>query len=182
MPSRLEPLVQHLDRTRAVLRAAADRVPADLHARRAAPDRWSVAEILEHLAIVERNITVRLAKGVAEAKTAGMSAAEEDPNVATTLQTVPVLDRTRKLAAPPQIHPTGTMSTEAVLARLEETRRALKDVIAGAEGLALGAVSFPHPAFGPLNLYQWISLAGSHEERHARQIEELGSQLESRST
>ncbi len=43
-----------------------------------------------------------------------------------------------------------------------------------ADGLALGNFSYPHPMFGPLDLYQWLVFVGLHESRHACQIRELG--------
>ena len=30
---------------------------------------------------------------------------------------------------------------------------------------------YPHPTFGPLNLYQWLAFVGIHQSRHRRQIE-----------
>jgi hypothetical protein len=43
-----------LDNSRSVLKSAVDRVPESLRRTRPANDRWSVAEVLEHLAKVNR--------------------------------------------------------------------------------------------------------------------------------
>jgi ABC-type sugar transport system substrate-binding protein len=51
-------------------------------------------------------------------------------------------------------------------------RAELKQIIATGDGLALGAVSAPHPALGPFSGYDWIVFVGSHAARHADQIRE----------
>jgi hypothetical protein len=41
------------------------------------------------------------------------------------------------------------------------------------EATDLNATGYPHPAFGPLNLYEWLAFIGIHEARHLRQVEAL---------
>jgi hypothetical protein len=53
------------------------------------------------------------------------------------------------------------------------TRRALADVVARGDGLALGKVSAPHPALGSFNGYDWIAFVGAHAARHADQMREM---------
>jgi hypothetical protein len=55
-------------------------------------------------------------------------------------------------------------------------RSCTKDVIATADGLAMGAVSAPHPALGNFNGYEWIAFAGAHAARHAAQVREILAQ------
>ena len=57
MHPRTEELLTHLEETRAALHAAVDAVPSSLRETRPAADRWSVAEVLEHLGRVEEQIT-----------------------------------------------------------------------------------------------------------------------------
>jgi hypothetical protein len=52
-------------------------------------------------------------------------------------------------------------------------RTRLKELIASADGLALGNVSAAHPYLGDLTGYEWIAFAGSHAARHADQIREM---------
>jgi hypothetical protein len=51
MHPRTEELLGQLDESRGVLRAAVDSVPSSLHETRPGPDRWSVADVLEHLSL-----------------------------------------------------------------------------------------------------------------------------------
>ena len=46
-------IYEHIDRTRARLTASVERLSEEHQTFRAAPDRWSVAELVEHLSIVE---------------------------------------------------------------------------------------------------------------------------------
>jgi hypothetical protein len=61
---------------------------------------------------------------------------------------------------------------------LERTRAHFLEFVQSCDGLALGEVSFAHPALGPLNVYQWLLFAAGHHARHAAQIREIGQQLE----
>ena len=56
----LEVIQLGLLQDRAALRAAVDVVPESKRTTRSAPDRWSVAEILEHVAIVNSRIAAMI--------------------------------------------------------------------------------------------------------------------------
>ncbi|HYV96027.1 MAG TPA: DinB family protein, partial [Gemmatimonadaceae bacterium] len=60
MHPRLAELTEYIDREAGVLRSAYDRVPDDRRAVRPSPDRWSPAEIVHHVTIVERRLVMRL--------------------------------------------------------------------------------------------------------------------------
>jgi hypothetical protein len=52
-------------------------------------------------------------------------------------------------------------------------RQGVVAVVHSGDGLALGAVSAPHPALGVFSGYDWIAFVGSHAARHADQIREM---------
>jgi hypothetical protein len=54
-----------------------------------------------------------------------------------------------------------------------DARQEVVRVIRTGDGLALGAVSAPHPALGQFSGYEWIAFIGSHAARHAEQIREM---------
>jgi hypothetical protein len=56
MHSRTRELLDYLESQRAVLRDAFEAVPPALRDRPPAPDRWSTAGVVEHLAILEQRI------------------------------------------------------------------------------------------------------------------------------
>jgi hypothetical protein len=170
MHPRTAELLGYLDEADGALRAAYDAVPAARRADRPAPDRWSPAEIVHHLAIVERRVTQRIAALVEQAR-----ALPPEPDASPVLPTLMarrLVDRTRRIVAAEASHPHDTEAARA-WADLDDARRALKAIVVGADGLALGRVSAPHPALGEISGYEWIAFAGAHEARHAAQIREI---------
>ena len=58
-----------------------------------------------------------------------------------------------------------------LLSKMRRTREELRGLQERIEAVDLSSVTYPHPAFGPFNLYQWLAFIGIHEERHLRQME-----------
>jgi hypothetical protein len=87
---------------------------------------------------------------------------------------VSVLDRGQKLKAPLPIDP-RTTGDRLGWSDYEQSRSALKSAVVEGDGLALGEVTHPHPAFGPMSLYTWIAFSGAHAARHAAQMRDAAS-------
>ena len=173
MSAPLTTLCDSLEADRATLLAAVQRVPAPLRSRKPAPDRWSVANVLEHLAIVESRALV-LARGLIEtAPPLGGNGCDAP----TPINRAMLQDRSARVQAPGPIQPKGTLSADEALAALERSRAELMTVIAAAEGRDLRQVSRPHPVLGILDGYQWLGSIGGHEERHALQILEIADAI-----
>jgi hypothetical protein len=179
MQPRTHEVLTHLDSHRATLEEAVAAVPATLRERRPAPGRWSVAEILEHLSIVEGNITQLLRAQVDAARTAGLGAERDSSPILPTMPVARLLDRSTSIAASARSLPTSGLTAHGAWQALGQRRRALRDLVLGADGLALSEVIIPHPVLGPLNVYQWIVFLGAHEGRHAGQIRDVLAALES---
>ncbi|HXC44290.1 MAG TPA: DinB family protein [Candidatus Dormibacteraeota bacterium] len=136
-----------------------------------APDRWSVAEVAEHIAISESSLS-----GLVEQKIMMSPAAPEKREQVKgkdelILQRVP--DRSHKAQAPEFLRPTGRWATEADLTKaFEESRKATMDYIRTTND-DLRDHFFDHPVFGTLDGYQWLLLISSHSARHTAQIEEV---------
>lgn len=169
MNQRLTELVEYLDEAAADLRAALEAVPAEKRAVRPAPERWSAAEVVHHVTIVERGLTQRIGALIAEAK--ALEPERDETSVLAKIDTTTARNRAKKIVASERIHPKDT-DPGRVLADYDAARVAFKQVLAGAHGVALGAVNAPHPAFGSLSGYEWIAFVGSHTARHAEQIRE----------
>ena len=166
-----------LDRSRAWLRAAVDEVPPQLRDEQPASDRWSVAGVLEHLALVDERFTAIIANKIAEARDAGLGQEEGNPALLPPNVEAMLADRTERRPAPEPLHPRG-LACGAAWERLEAARAAFLDMLSAADGLALGRVIHEHPRFGALNPYQWAGFLAAHESRHAEQIREIASQLD----
>jgi hypothetical protein len=180
MHPRTDELLRHLDTQHQRLRAAVEHVPKSRREEKPNPERWSVAEVIEHLSIVEGRIERVFSTKLAEARASGQVGPEQETSpVVGTLDMDRVLDRSRKIVAAEAAQPSGKLGIEAAWERLERARQKLCDSVRSADGLALCDIVHPHPVLGPINLYQWIAFVGGHEARHAAQILELSELLTS---
>jgi uncharacterized damage-inducible protein DinB len=177
MHPRTEGLLNHLEANRAALHAAVDAIPSSLRETRPAADRWSVAEVLEHLGRVEEQITRLLAAKLAEARLTGVLGPERESGPFIDSLGAALLDRRRRITAGERVLPKGEMDVATALATLDRTRAKLRELIVSHDGLSLGAIGHPHPALGVLDGYQWFAFIGTHEARHAAQITEIGEAL-----
>lgn len=149
-------------------------MPPALRQVKPAPDRWSVAEVLEHLAIVETRIGAMVARDVAAARTTGLGRETSEAPVLASIDVAGLKDRRHKRVAGDASLPTGTLSADEAWTRLEASRAHLERALRDADGWALETLTQPHPRLGAMNLYQWIGFVGAHESRHAAQIAEIG--------
>ena len=177
MHPRITEVLTYLATQRAVLERAVATVPASLRKRRPAPERWSVAEVLAHIVIVEGRVTQLLAAQIGAARAAGLGRERETSAVVPTVNVARVLDRSRPVTAGAASQPPADADAEIALAALVERQKALRATLAAADGLALGEVSAPNPVLGPMNVYQWVVFVGAHEARHAAQIHEIADAL-----
>jgi hypothetical protein len=175
MQTHLVDVLSRLDQARAALRQAVDQVPPTLQRQRPEPNRWSAAEVVEHLTLVERIFGGRIVNAVEAARSAGL-AAEAHPRAP-----LPdpieqrMSDRVNKRQAPETAHPTGTVDVATGWATLESNHATLRAALAGCDGLALSQVTLDHAFFGTMNVYQWIELMAAHEGRHTEQIREIAA-------
>jgi hypothetical protein len=176
MHPRTTELLDHLDAWRAELRGAVEAVPPALRERRPTPESWTVAEVVEHLAVVQEGIAGLVAHLIAKHR-AALPPEEGTAPVVPTLDVRRVLDRRRRIEARENVRPSGTLDAAAAWERLERGTPALRDAVRAGDGLAIGALAANHPALGRLDLYQWIVFVGAHEGRHAAQIREIGAAL-----
>ena len=176
MHPRTEEILRHLDVNRVVLRAAVDAVPVALRETRPAPDRWSVAEVLEHLGRVEEGLTRLLSLRLAEQATA-LAPEVETSSVMSRIEHARIIDRRYRVTAGERVLPRGEIDSPTALASLERARVKLRELVLQYDGVAITAVTHPHPLLGVIDAYQWLIFIGSHEARHADQIHEIGASL-----
>jgi len=136
-----------------------------------APDRWSVAEVAEHITITESTIFGMIQKQVMASPAAPEKRAEVKGKDETILTAVP--DRSHKAQAPEFLKPTNRWANHDELAKaFEEERKATMDYVKTTND-DLRDHFGPHPVFGTLDGYQWILLISTHSERHTKQIAEV---------
>jgi hypothetical protein len=177
MHPRIEEVINYLDGERAALREAVERVPPELCDKQPGPDRWSVAQVLEHLGIIEKRISLGMVKWVGEARASSLGPETDTSSVMNSLPRELIKDRSQRRNAPDEVRPPGDIDAKTAWEVLENTRETMRSAFLGGDGLALSEVVQPHPILGPINLYQWMLFVGSHEERHTAQIIEIAEQF-----
>ena len=162
-----------LDRTRARLLQTVEGLTGEQRAFRPAPDKWTVAQLCDHLAIVEANILNLVSRVLAKAEESGTARAADAPFAPVSIDEFVEQTRGVKLNAPEAVRPGDSRPLADSLAALRESRAALHALRPRLERADGHALRFPHPSWGPLNLYQWLLFVGAHEDRHLAQIEAL---------
>jgi hypothetical protein len=178
MHPRIQEVLSQLDARRDELRTAVDAVPPDLRETRPAPDRWSAAEVVEHLAMVEGRMARGIfAKRIGEARANGVGTERETTPVTPSFDADRIVDRSSPRTAPEPVVPAGGKNADTAWAELQQVRAGLRETLTAADGLALGDIRHTHPAIGDLNMYQWALWIAAHEGRHAAQVREIAGQL-----
>jgi hypothetical protein len=135
---------------------------------KAGPDRWSVAQVVEHIAASEDFIRGMVVEKVmtAPAGEAGRDLKKTDDGV---LAMVP--DRTHKAQAPEPLVPTNRFgSPEGSIKHFAETRAATEDFLKTTTGLRDHVMDSP---LGKLDGYEFVLFIAAHSERHTKQINEV---------
>ncbi len=138
---------------------------------KAAPDRWSIAECSEHIAVAEDTIWKLITEKAMKAPAAPEKRAEVAGKDELILTKVP--DRSRKAKAPEILVPTGRFATKEDLIKNFEATRAAEIAYLKDTKDDLRDHFEEHPAFKTLDAYQWFLLNSMHSKRHTLQIEEV---------
>lgn len=136
-----------------------------------APERWSIAEVSEHIVLSEG-----LLFGVVEKALAADSNPDWDSKTGAKnefLEKV-MLNRTGKAQAPEQIQPKGKMTRAEIISRYKEGRaKTLKFTEETQLPMKEHTFEHPLPIFNTLNAYQWLIYIPLHNMRHDQQIAEV---------
>jgi uncharacterized damage-inducible protein DinB len=135
---------------------------------KAGPDRWSVAQVMEHIAAAEDFIRGMLKEKImmAPAGEAGRDVKKTDDAV---MAMVP--DRTNKVQAPEPLVPTNRFGSPAdSVKHFVESRATTEEFLKTTTGLRDHVTDSP---MGKLDGYEFVLLIAAHSERHTKQINEV---------
>jgi len=138
---------------------------------KSAPDRWSIAECAEHIAVTEEMIWKLVSEKMMKSPATPEKRAEVAGKDEIILQRVP--DRSRKAQAPEQLKPTGRWATRTELLKHFDTIRTAEIAYLKETNEDLRDHFEEHPAFKTMDAYQWLIFNGAHGKRHTAQIEEV---------
>lgn len=168
-PAELSRAVEYLDKTRdGVIEATRGLSPAQLTFK-PAPERWSVAEVTEHLAATEvflmNLVFTQVMTAPARAEATDVKAIDE-----LVLKAIP--DRTTKLKAPEPLVPTNRFNTPAdSLQQFKDGRAKTTTFLKATQDLRGHALD--SPLGQKLDGYQWVLFIAAHSERHTKQMLEV---------
>ena len=141
-----------------------------------APDRWSIAQNLDHIVVVQERVLGPILDQLADAPAPPADRDNEQIDKIVINQFSTRLD---KFKAPEFVHPAEQIDPRELLNRLASNYARLAECLESRPGLRqhivpaapLKAVS--KGAFETMDGYQWILAAAAHTERHAKQMLEV---------
>jgi len=139
-------------------------------------DTWSVAEIAEHIVIVEDRlfglITEKILKAPAQPEFKGA----KGPRVRDDAVIMAVTNReAKKFKAPEIVQPTGQITAKSdLIGNFEKLRARTLSYVEMTKEDMRGHFA-DNPVMGVIDAYQWMLFMGAHSERHTAQIRELKS-------
>ncbi|HZF40182.1 MAG TPA: DinB family protein [Blastocatellia bacterium] len=138
---------------------------------KAAPEKWSVLEVAEHIYLAEGLLFGAVEKALAEKQNPEW---ETKTKGKTEFLERVMVSRDRKATAPESIVPSGKLTRGEVIAKLNESRaKTLKFAEETKLPLKAHTLDHPFPVFNTLNAYQWLIYIPLHNIRHNKQIEEV---------
>jgi hypothetical protein len=124
---------------------------------------WSIGEIIHHLTLAEVNtgkLTSKLLKSVPD----GAAFPADLHGFA------PLPPPMSGAQAPEAVRPAHGQPIGRLLAEFEAARARTRQSIERLAGCDPRALSWPHPAFGQLDLAQWWTLQARHDQDHLEQV------------
>jgi DinB superfamily len=160
--------LQYLESTKKNIQEATKGLSAAQWNFKQAPERWSVAQVMEHIAAAEDML-----RGLTTDKVmAAPAAPDRDVKHIDEMVVTVVTDRTHKADAPEPLRPVNRFgSPDEALKHFVESRAQTEEFLKKTPDLRGHAVDSP---LGPkLDAYEWVLFIAAHSERHTKQINEV---------
>jgi hypothetical protein len=172
-------VLKRLDRVHEKLMATIAPLDEKLFAQAPAAGSWSVAQVIQHLVLVENRVIKDLEKEISRPP-------RKVSFVRRFVPTSIVSSRLLRVKAPQAVNPeAGAGATEVnevpgkavAIANYNRARNDLKALCANHGHDRLRQVVFRHPFLGKIDGVATVSFVGYHEHRHYKQIREVLKQL-----
>ena len=142
----------------------------ELFMQRPSDTEWSVAEILQHLYLVEERVIKDLTRAIAA----------EPGHVSFVKRFIPMVIvslRVRKFSAPKAVNPMDVPAKDGVVASYNSARQSLKELCNSHGPKRFRTLVFNHPFLGRIDGVATVDFVGYHEQRHLKQIREVVKKL-----
>lgn len=161
-PAERDTLFVRFSETRELVRRTAQGLTPEQLQYRPDASRWTLAENLEHITIVEQYILAGLTRALQQ---------PPDPNKKSALTDEQLLGRVvQPITAPEPLRPTARWPLANLTDEFDAARqRTIEFATSVADTKELRQYFMPHPVFGELDSYQWFMIVAGHSARHCRQ-------------
>ena len=167
-PAEKERALQYLETTKKGVLEATQGLSEAQWNFKPAPDRWSVAQVMEHIAAAE-DFLMTLDKEKVMTAPAGEPGRDVKKTDEGVLAMVP--DRSHKAQAPEPLVPTNRFgSPQGSIKHFVESRVTTEDFVKNTMGMRDHVLESP---MGKLDAYEFVLLVAAHSERHTKQINEV---------
>jgi uncharacterized damage-inducible protein DinB len=171
MPQELDSILSCMARAQTELLTAADAVAAHEWKTRPSEGKWSAAELVAHLMMVERAVIGKADR-----------VRQHPPKRVSLLKRIHipmalVESRWIRRKSPVPVRPEMLGDKEVMLAELRSVRERSLAFLEETRSRNLAGYFWAHPALGTLNTYEWMQFIASHEVRHTKQMREIVASL-----
>jgi DinB superfamily len=171
VPSELDSLIAKMSQAHCAFLCAADAIPSERWKTKPSDGRWSAAELVAHLTMVERAV-------IEKADRVSQKPPKRIPFFKKMHLPMALVERRLvRRKSPVPIDPELLGDKEAMLARLREVRERSLAFLEETRERNLREYCWKHPAIGMLNTYGWLRFVAAHETRHAKQMREIATDL-----
>jgi hypothetical protein len=167
----IDSLVHNLTQAQTDFLRAADGIAPQDWQTRPAKDRWSAAELVSHLISVEK-VVIEKADHVSQKPPKRVPVYKRFH-----LPIKLVESRVVRRKSPIPVTAESLHDKEKMLAELRDARERSLAFLEETRHRELDAYLWRHPALGMLNTYGWIQFLAAHENRHTKQMREIGNSL-----
>lgn len=166
---KFQDIVPYMDQVRQKLTKVLESFSPDDKGLREVPNGWSVTEIVEHLGKLETMIQYQLKQMLEREPVQPSEPLEEKvTDVSEILSTSGIIGK--KIKAPEQAMPTGVLSYDEAMDKLNRVRETTKQIITKLAERNTNDLHDPHPYGFELNAAQWAHFIAIHETLHIRQL------------
>jgi len=171
VPPKIDSILTNLAKAQTALLSAADSVRPEEWKTRPSGGKWSAAELVAHLMMVERAVIGKADR-----------VAQKPPKRVSLLMRIHipmalVESRWIRRKSPVPVEPAMLRDKEEMLAELRTVRRRSLAFLEETRTRNLREYCWKHPALGTLNTYEWMQFIASHEVRHTKQMREISASL-----
>jgi len=167
-------VLRRLDKVHQKLNATVASLDEELFARQPADGGWSVAQVLQHLCLVEERVIKDLEREMSRPP-------QKIRFVRRFVPTAIVSSRLVRVKAPKAVNPETNAGSDVIeitgkedaIANYNRARSDLKTFCATHGGDRLRHIIFKHPFLGEIDGVATVSFVSYHEQRHYKQIREV---------